>query len=211
MKLLKCFSIFIFFSYTSMTFASVVHHIQYDQLVGATGIDINGENYQVQFADSSCMLLFNNCDETTDFFFPDAQSGLEANLALLEQVLLDLPSGLFDSEPELTHGCYSNIQCSIVTPIGSVAPQLEVFPAVFLINKADQRSDVHTGSGSAFRAADFGLRNSNADTLTYAIWSKEAGSAVSVPVPASFLLYSSALVAILIMKDRPLTTEVTHI
>jgi len=43
------------------------------------------------------------------FFFPDAQSGLEANLALLEQVLLDLPSGLFDSEPELTHGCYSHI------------------------------------------------------------------------------------------------------
>ena len=208
MKLLKCLSVFVFFFYSSITFASVVHHIQYDQLVGATGIEINGEVYQVQFADSSCIFLFNDCDETTDFFFPDAQSGLEANLALLEQVLLDLPSGLFDSEPELTHGCYSHIQCSIVTPVGSVAPQLEVFPAVFLINKKDQRNDIHTGSGSTFRASDFGLRNSSADTLTYAIWSKEAGSGVSVPVPASFLLYSSALVAILIMKDRPPTTEV---
>ena len=211
MKLLKCFTVFIALAYTNITFAAIVHHIQYDQLVGATGIDINGDFYQVQFVDSSCILLFSNCDETTDFLFMDAQSGLDANLALLEQVLLDLPSGLFDSEPELTHGCYSNIQCSIVTPIGSVAPQLEVFPAVFLINKADQRSDVHTGSGSAFRASDFGLRSSNANTLTYAIWSKEAGSGVSVPVPASFLLYSSALVAILIMKDRPLTTEVTRI
>ena len=204
MKLLKCFSIFIFFSYTSITFASVVHHIQYDQLVGATGIEINGEVYQVQFADSSCILLFNNCDETTDFFFPDAQSGLEANLALLEQVLLDLPSGLFDSEPELTRGCYSHIQCSIVTPIGSVAPQLEMFPAVFLINKKDQRSDIHTGSGSTFRASDFGLRNSSADTLTYAIWSRDGGANVSVPVPASLFLFSSAVIAVLVVKDRRL-------
>lgn len=208
MKLLKLFSIFIFFSYTSITFASVVHHIQYDQLVGATGIDINGEYYQVQFVDSSCIFLFSNCDETADFLFMDAQSGLDANLALLEQVLLDLPSGLFNSQPELTAGCYSSIQCSIITPIGSVAPQLEVFPAVFLINKADQQPDIYSGLGSAFRAADFGLRNSNADTLTYAIWSKEGGPGVSVPVPASILLFSSALVAILIMKDRPVWDDV---
>jgi len=202
MRLLKCFSVFVFFFYTQITFASVIHHIQYDQLVGATGIDIDGSLYQVRFVDSSCVLLFDNCDETSDFFFTDAQAGLDANLALLEQVLLDFPSGLFDSQPELTHGCYSDIFCSIVTPIGSVAPQLEVFPAVFLINKADQRGDIHTGSGSTFRASDFGLRNSSADTLTYAIWSKYEGSGVSVPVPASFLLFSSALVAVIVMKDR---------
>ena len=207
MKLLKCLSVFVFYFYTSVTFASVVHHIQYDQLVGATGIEINGDFYQVQFVDSSCILLFDNCDETSDFFFTDAQSGLDANLALFEQVLLDLPSGLFDSQPELTHGCYSDILCSIVTPIGSVTPQLEIFPSVFLINKADQQSDIHTGSGTTFRASDFGLRNSNADTLTYAIWSKEGGANVSVPIPASLLLFSSALVAVLVIKDRQLTIQ----
>ena len=85
-----------------------------------------------------------------------------------------------------------------------MAPQLEVFPAVFLINKKDQRNDIHTGSGSTFRASDFGLRNSSADTLTYAIWSKYGGANVSVPVPASLFLFSSAVIAVLVVKDRRL-------
>ena len=91
-----------------------------------------------------------------------------------------------------------------VTPVGSVAPQLEVFPAVFLINKKDQRKDVHTGSASTFRASVFGLRNSSADTLNYAIWSRDGGANVSVPVPTSLFLFSSAVIAVLVVKDRRL-------
>lgn len=190
------------FLHSSITFGAVVHHIQYDQLVGATGIEVGNEFYQVQFIDSSCILLFDNCDETSDFFFTDVQSAHAANLALLEQVLLDLPSGQFDSQPELTNGCYSLSRCSIVTPVGTVAPQLEVFPAVFLTNKADLLQDIHTGAGSTFRASDFSLRNSSADTLTYALWRKDTGSGVSVPIPASIFLLCSALFAVLVIKDR---------
>lgn len=204
MKLFSHLVISFIFSYSSITLAAVVHHIQYDQLVGATGIEVDNEFYQVQFIDSSCILLFNNCDQTSDFFFNDVQTAHAANLALLEQVLLDLPSGQFDSRPELTNGCYSLARCSIVTPVGTVTPQLEVFPAVFLINKADLLADIHTGAGSTFRASDFSLRNSSADTLTYALWSRDSGPSVSVPIPASLFLFGTALIAVLVIKDRKL-------
>ena len=202
---MKSFShliISLFFFYSSITLGAVVHHIQYDQLVGATGIEVDNEFYQVQFVDGSCIFLFNNCDQTSDFFFDDVQTAHAANLALLEQVLLDLPSGQFDSQPELTNGCYSEGRCSIVTPVGTTAPQLEVFPAVFLINKADLLTDIHTGAGSTFRASDFSLRNSNADTLTYALWNRDSGPSVSVPIPASLFLLSTALIAIIVIRDR---------
>lgn len=188
--------------YSSISLGAVVHNFNNGQLLGAAGIEIENAFYDVQFVDSSCILIFNNCDQITDFFFTDVQSGFEANLALLEQVFLDLPLGQFNSSPELTNGCYSESRCSVVTPIGTVTPQLETFPSVVLINRADHGTDIYSGSGTSFRAADFSLRNSSADTLTYAVWANGSGSGVSVPLPASLFLFCTALFAVLIIKDR---------
>ncbi|MGB1191360.1 MAG: hypothetical protein ACPG3T_00400 [Pseudomonadales bacterium] len=202
MKRLNQFILLITFFYTNATLGAVVHHIQYDQLVGATGIEIDNALYSVQFIDGSCIQLFNNCDETTDFFFSDIATAHRANLALLEQVLLDLPSGLFDNRPDLTNGCYSDILCSIITPVGSAEPQLETFSSVFLTNKIDPLIDIHTGSGTTLRATDFGLRNLNADTFTYALWDRQTDSGVSVPVPASLFLFCSVIFSALVLKKR---------
>ncbi len=184
---------------------SAVLNISNGQLMGATGITVGSNVYDVSFVDDSCINIFDGCNETSDFFFTDITSGHEANLALLEQVLSDSILGDFDSNPALTNGCYSSIRCSIQSPIGTLTPALETYPAVFLVNRNIDSLDVHTGFGAGFRASDFGLRNSNADTLTYAVWSNHSVS--EVPVPAAIWLLGSGFLGLFGMRNRKNTLQ----
>jgi hypothetical protein len=73
------------------------------QLMGASGVEVLGSLYDVEFVDGSCNSLFSGC---TDFMFTTADEAAQASLALIEQVLLDSPVGNFDSVPYLTNGMY---------------------------------------------------------------------------------------------------------
>lgn len=47
------------------------------ELQGATGVDVGGTLYTVEFLDGTCVSLYDNCDATTDFTFQtlaDAQA-----------------------------------------------------------------------------------------------------------------------------------------
>ena len=85
-------------------------------LVGASGVDVGGEFYDVTFVDGTCIDSFAGCDEVTDFAFADLASATLASQALLDQVLLDGASGAFDSTPSLTAGCPGPTLCQIFTP-----------------------------------------------------------------------------------------------
>lgn len=179
---------------------SAVLNISNSQLTGATGITVGSAVYDVSFVDDSCINIFDGCDETSDFFFTNIASGHAANLALLEQVLVDSILGDFDSNPALTNGCYSSIRCLIQSPIGTQTPALDNYPAIFLVNRNIDSLDDYTGLGNGFRSSDFGLRNSNADTLTYAVWSNHSVS--EVPVPAAIWLLGSGLLGLFGMRNR---------
>ena len=189
----------VLFGYSIPSFSAVLN-ISNGQLIGATGIAVGSAVYDVSFVDDSCINVFGGCDEMSDFFFTDIVSGHAANLALLEQVLVNSTLGDFDTNPALTNGCYSSIRCLIQSPIGTQTPALETYPAVFLVNRNVNSLDVHTGLGSGFRASDFGLRNSNADTLTYAVWSNSSVS--EVPVPGTIWLLGSSFLGLLGIKKR---------
>lgn len=74
-------------------------------LLGASGVIVNGQSYDVQFTNGSCNSLFSNCDPT-QFTFHDSTSANAAAQALLDQVFIDLSSTMnFDSNPALTNGC----------------------------------------------------------------------------------------------------------
>ena len=86
------------------------------ELVGATGVDVLGNFYNVEFVDGTCIGLFSNCDNAIeDFAFSTISEAARAAQALLEQVFID--NGFdFDSKPELTRGCESSTNCQVLVP-----------------------------------------------------------------------------------------------
>jgi hypothetical protein len=77
------------------------------QLIGASGVDVGGTQYDVAFGDGSCIFLFSGCDEDSDFAFQSLADGLLGAQALADQVFnSDSILGSFDSDPGLTLGCH---------------------------------------------------------------------------------------------------------
>jgi hypothetical protein len=85
-------------------------------LTGATGVNVGGTLYDVEFVDGTCVALFTGCDSPSDFTFTTAADADVASQALLDQVLLDTGVGAFDSNPALTFGCSTSSVCFVDTP-----------------------------------------------------------------------------------------------
>lgn len=85
-------------------------------LVGASGVDVGGTLYDVEFVDGTCVGLFSGCDSVDDFAFTTSSDALAASQALLDEVFIDGGPGLFDTHPELTQGCTSVSTCNALTP-----------------------------------------------------------------------------------------------
>jgi hypothetical protein len=87
------------------------------ELRGASGVDVGGTFYDVQFLDGTCIDLFNGCDDNPDdFTFPISFLATLASQALLDQVFLDGAEGNFNSTPGLIRGCEFSEECSAYTP-----------------------------------------------------------------------------------------------
>ena len=185
-----------FFTY-SMPSIGAVLNIENGALLGAEGVNINGTMYNVTFQGAPCTLLFNGCNDTSDFFFTDVDSGQAANLALLNQVFKDTLFGLFDSNPNLTNGCTASTSyCSVITPISPSATGFAI--GTFLNNSTLESGDYYTGIWSNIGIeADFGSTRYY-PSLTYAVWSGPS----PVPVPASVWLFCSGLIALVGMRKK---------
>ena len=98
------------------------------QLMGASDVLVDGNLYDVQFLDGTCIGRYNGCDEDSDFTFQTQASALLASQALLDQVFLDGVDGLFDSDPSLTNGCSGPRvefgSCGAWTPYGFYPPNV---------------------------------------------------------------------------------------
>ena len=86
------------------------------QLVGASGVDVGGTLFNVEFLDGTCLALFSGCDSASDFTFNTASSAEAASQALIDQVFLNTFLGAFDSDPEFTSGCSDPNECVALTP-----------------------------------------------------------------------------------------------
>jgi hypothetical protein len=89
-------------------------------LTGATGVNVGGTLYDVEFVEGTCAALFDGCDSVNDFTFTTDADALLAGQALLDQVFLDTAKGEFDSDPGLTFGCIDTTfgVCAAMTPFG---------------------------------------------------------------------------------------------
>ena len=122
------------------------------QLVGASGVDVGGILYDVEFVDgfgapTNCAPYFDGCDEPSDFAFTDSVTGLAAMQALIDQVFIDRsagqpPLGDFDSSPDLIFGCNGGAHCAVFTPGVSAANPFGMIAAINFPNaEPDQIAD----------------------------------------------------------------------
>ncbi len=184
----------IFFTYSVPSIGAVLN-IENGVLLGAEGVNINGEMYNVSFQGAPCTLLFNGCNDTSDFFFTDVDSGQAANLALLNQVFTDTQAGLFDSTPNLTNGCTYSSYCWVITPISPSG--VGIVSSSYLQNGTVESADYYTGIWANIgNEADFG--STTYPRFTYAVWSGPS----PVPVPASVWLFCSGLIALVGMRKK---------
>lgn len=86
------------------------------QLTGATGVEVGGVLYDVEFVEGSCRELFHPCNDVEDFEFTTRDQATLAGQALLDQVLINTADGLFDDMPQLTRGCENDRYCTPIIP-----------------------------------------------------------------------------------------------
>lgn len=190
--LLRCISV-ILFTFSTISSAVVLNIDSNGKLLGATGIIVGSEVYDIAFVDGSCIGLFSGCDEPSDFFFNDTLSAGAASTELFTQVFIDSELGNFDSNPGLTNGCGSLVRCTVFTPVGG-APLAEFVPTVTALNRNFDPLD-GAGAGQGSRGGDF---TSN-DTITFGIWSN---SVSQVPVPAAVWLFGTGLIGLFGVSKR---------
>lgn len=148
-------------------------------LTGATGVDVGGTLYDIEFVDGTCVALFTGCDASTDFTFQTLASAQTASQALLGQVF----TGSFDTAPTLTAGCTSSaIACVSITPY-----EFDTTFSTYSVQMA-QNSSIESGDLVAGFGGGSPLDTSTLAFATYARWQPQPITAVPEPSSAALLI-----------------------
>ena len=146
-------------------------------LTGATGVNVDGSLYDVEFLDGTCASVFNGCDSISDFAFNSLNSANLGAQALLDQVFL----GIYDTNPFLTRGCTDPNLCYVLIPT-----QLSSGFALggMSINQ--------TGSGDGLNTFGGGFSQFDITNITTATWGRftYTGQAqvAAVPEPSTWAM-----------------------
>jgi hypothetical protein len=154
-------------------------------LTGASGVNVGGTLYDVQFIDGSCVSLFTGCDNATeDFDFTTQADALIAAQALFDQVFTDSPSGQFDTDVDLTNGCTNSGlgACSVFIPYGLINFVDTVDVENFFIEDSD---------GVIFGPTDPNFDSTPNPAFVFAVW-----SLASVPEPGTLALLGLGLLGL---------------
>lgn len=177
-------------------------------LLGASGVDVDGTLYNVEFIDGTCIELYDGCDELADFTFQSFAAAQAASQGLLDQVFLDTPVGLFDSDPGLTNGCQLQPPDILHRACGAMTPFQPPDPVVLLTPMV--ASNVAVGPGEWVNTnpevppdwdsgvpqySNSGCAVSGCDQGVYARWSL-------VPEPSTALLLAVGVLEVALRRKR---------
>jgi hypothetical protein len=152
-------------------------------LTGARGVDVGGSFFYVDFVETTCFAAYSGCDSTSDFVFQTLAGATAASQALLDQVLLNSVSGLFDTVPGLTFGC--DTACDILTPYLVDSTGISMVGADNFVLEADDELRFASGLDALQNTAFF-------SNSVLAVWTPAA----AVPEPSSLLLGAAGLAAL---------------
>jgi PEP-CTERM motif len=158
-----------------------------NQLLGAKEVDVVGTTYDVEFQDGSCDALFNNC---TAFTFTDQSSALSASQALLDQVF----TGVYDIDPELTHGIESLTAGYMITPFGTPAGLDGRAFAQNRVPPLGNRISILLPTAPTDTA-----NSTRAHRDVYAVWT---ATPTPIPEPSSVFLVGSGLLGLVAYRKK---------
>lgn len=166
-------------SATGSSAASLV--VDNGQLIGASGVNVDGTLYNVQFLDG---FYSDTIQDESDLVTTSEAQARSFGQALMDQVLLDTAEGLFDTDPELTFGCENLNECVVWIPF-DIDFNTMLVTAVLAINR---RAGAIQPEGVSDNLGQNSYGNNFADdsNWVYADWQV-------VPVPAAAWLFVSAL------------------
>jgi hypothetical protein len=176
-------------------YAAVLNVDSSGELLGASGVSVNGTLYDVSFQDGTCIALFSGCDDATDFIFNFADAE-DAMSALFDQVFLDVAAGNFDSDPSLTAGCSNSIVCQVFTPFDDGFSTGSTGVGAWFVQNCTSTSCTEGGVFYDIRQISTDL--SDVEFEVYAVWSPMA----AVPLPAGLPLVLTGLGALVGLQWR---------
>jgi hypothetical protein len=175
------------------------------QLIGASGVIVNGNTYDVEFQTGSCIDLYNDCDDpVADFTFQSEADANAASQAILDQVWFGIDLAAFLTGEVLGDdwlGCDADGIfgiCQALTP-WNLDPSLSPFTvrirAAFISFDAGSFGS-EVASGLSGGTAEPGAGYHGAGSV-YAVW-----SVGSVPEPGTGLLMGLGLLGVSVSNRR---------
>lgn len=147
-------------------------------LLGASNVVVDGRNFDVSFEGGTCVDLYAGCTGSP-FDFMDEALALEAAQALLDQVFLDGPDGLFDTADfDSINGCVFDGNCLTRIPFGTVGIDGYLSATIFNVS----------GDDSVLSEGPFAADNGPFTNVNFAFFTE-------VPLPGAFVLFLSVFLA----------------
>jgi len=186
----------------SPAFATVIALVN-DQgmITGATGVNVGGSLFDVEFLEGSCNGLFGGCDPGNFTFRTESDARLAAQ-ALVDQVF-GAPANSLGSETALSLGCDPLLGCNSRIPVttDTFSGELAVGTIIALEVRGPRNMFQSTGNLSFVRATTVtqaeGTAGSNFVVFT---------PATAVPAPAALPLLGAALIALAWFRPRKVQT-----
>ena len=178
------------------TSAAAILDVIGGELVGARDVQVGGTLYNVRFDDSTCVNAFDGCDAVSDFPFDNFEDALDAAQALLDQVFIDGPAGLFDTEPFAITGCSSGFLCRAFIPYDVDGVGLFSVPSAFAQNHIDEAMDGPFTLVGIAPAQIF----SDLDNAVLAVFSP--ARTMDVPAPGTLWLFGVGLAGLAVARRQ---------